>query len=51
MLELSDRKFKTAAINNIKRYQGKGKQYIRSDRLFQQTNGKYKKEKNGNVKK
>ena len=45
MLELSDRKFKAAVINNINHYNGKGKQYVRSDRLLQQRNGKYKKEK------
>lgn len=38
MQELSDRKFNTAIMNNVKCYSGNGRQYTRSDTSFQQGN-------------
>lgn len=38
MQELSDRKFNTAIMNNVKCYNGNGRQYTRSDTSFQQGN-------------
>lgn len=42
MQELTDRKFNTAIMNNVKCYNGNGRQYTRSDISFQQGNRNYK---------